>query len=66
MTGEQELAELTVKCNKIGDRRIGLYDTGLLPGARQAFSESLTFDNQPQPGNWRYWIDTVSATAKID
>ena len=66
ITGDQELDTLAVKCNTIGDRRVALYELNLPPGQSKAFDETVTFDNQPQPGNWRYWAETISATARLD
>ena len=66
LTGQLDLAALEVRCNTIGDRRFGLYGRNVAPGAAAEFSEPVTFDNQPNPGNWRVWIDTLSVTANID
>ena len=66
MTGELELSVLEVRCNKIGDRRLGIYDLDIAPASSKPFEENVTFDNQPAPGNWRHQIDVVSVTARID
>ena len=66
ISGELDLSVLDVRCNKIGDRRLGLYDLGIAPGGSKVFEENVVFDNQPAPGNWRYRVEVLSATARID
>ncbi len=66
VSGDLALEELKVRCNTIGDRRLALYNLGIAPGGTAAFHEPVTFDNQPDPGNWRYWVETVSVSARID
>ncbi len=65
-SGDIELAVLEVKCNTIGDRRVGLYDLDIAAGAAKPFQEKISFDNQPAPGNWRYRADVMSVTARIE
>ena len=64
--GDLDLSTLEVRCNTIGDRRVALYNLAVEPGGSSSFAETVTFDNQPNPGNWRYWVETISVTAKID
>jgi len=66
VTGDLDLSALDVRCNKIGDRRLGLYDLDIAPGGSRSFKENVTFDNQPAPGNWRHRVDVLSATARIE
>ncbi len=66
VTGDIDLAAMEVRCITIGDRRLALYDLGIEPAGSVPFAEDVTFDNQPKPGNWRYWVETISVTAKID
>ena len=66
VTGDLDLSALDVRCNKIGDRRLGLYDLDIAPGGSKSFRENVTFDNQPAPGNWRHRVDVLSATARIE
>lgn len=66
LTGDVELSVLEVRCNKIGDRRLGLYDLEIAPGSSKPFEENVSFDNQPAPGNWRHVADVLSVTARID
>lgn len=66
MNGDVELSVLEVRCNKIGDRRLGLYDLDIAPASAKPFEENVTFDSQPAPGNWRHQIDVLSVTARID
>ena len=64
--GDIEPSKMEVRCNKIGDRRVVLYDLNIAPGSSQAFKEVVTFDNQPAPGNWRHQIEPLSVTARIE
>ncbi len=66
IAGDIDLPTMEVKCVTIGDRRLALYDLGIAPAGSASFAETVTFDNQPKPGNWRYWVETISVTAKID
>lgn len=66
LKGDVDSAALEVRCNKIGDRRLGFYDLSIAPGGSHTFREGLTFDNQPNPGNWRHLIEPISVIAKID
>ena len=66
LNGDIELSVLEVRCNKIGDRRLGLYNLDIAAGGSKPFEENVTFDNQPAPGNWRHQIDIVSVTARIE
>ncbi|MDH3742628.1 MAG: hypothetical protein OER56_13630 [Hyphomicrobiales bacterium] len=65
-SGDIELSVLEVRCNKIGDRRLGLYNLEIAPGSAQPFEEKVVFDNQPAPGNWRHQVDVLSVTARIE
>ncbi|NNE23835.1 MAG: hypothetical protein HKN11_14620 [Rhizobiales bacterium] len=66
LTGDIALSVLEVRCNKIGDRRLGLYDLEIAPGSAKPFKEEVVFDNQPAPGNWRHTVDVLSVTARIE
>ncbi len=56
---------LAGNCTRIGTRSLGLNALDLKPGASLDAEQPITFPNQPEPRNPRYWIDvqTVTATA---
>ncbi len=64
-TGQANAAldELNRTCSRIGERNLGLYGLGISPGGAKAFTDSVNFNDQTEPRNWRYWItvDRVNA-----
>lgn len=59
------IEELSLICSKIGERSLGLYDLGLKPQENAPFSQPLTFANQGNAINWRYWIEVTRVVAQI-
>lgn len=67
-TTQQEITFQSLKsaCSVIGERSVGLYDLKIVPGSSKKFSETVQFNDQIEPRNWRSWInvDRVSAVAE--
>jgi hypothetical protein len=60
-----KIEDLSLICSRIGERSVGLYDLGLAPQARKPFSQPLTFPNQGNAINWRFWVDVRRVVAQI-
>lgn len=58
--------QLERRCALIGDRNVGFYDLRIDPGSSRPISDTITFDNQPEPRNWRYWADVARVDALIE
>ncbi len=58
--------ELERRCALIGERTTGFYNVNLKPSASADLQETVTFDNQPEPRNWRYWADVARVDALIE
>jgi hypothetical protein len=61
---EVKSEELSLICSKIGERSVGLYDLNLPPDQEKQFSQPLTFPNQGNALNWRFWVDVARVVAK--
>jgi hypothetical protein len=62
---EVKFEELSSICSKIGERSVGLYDLKLAPGSTKQFSQALTFANQGNARNWRFWVDVTRVVAQL-
>ena len=62
---ESKPDELSRTCSRIGERSLGLYAVGIAPGDSKSFEDTLSFNDQTEPRNWRYSIavDRVNALA---
>lgn len=62
---EVTLDGLRAACSRIGQRRVGFENIALQPGASHDDERIITFPNQTEASNPRYWIEvqTVSAAA---
>ena len=60
---QSDLKDLSRTCSRIGERNLGLYSVGIEPGGAKTFEDTLSFNDQTEPRNWRYWItvDRVNA-----
>jgi hypothetical protein len=56
-------AKLSANCARIGSRSIGLSELLLKAGESLVDKRTVTFPNQPEPRNPRYWLEVQSATA---
>ncbi len=55
--------KLTANCAVIGTRTVGFDSLGLKPAETYVGEQVITFPNQPEPRNPRYWIEVQSVTA---
>jgi hypothetical protein len=60
---EVDPGRLSANCTIIGRRSIDLDQLGLKPGQSTTDKRSITFPNQSEPRNPRYWLEVQSATA---
>ena len=63
---EVVIDQLERRCALIGERTAGFYGLGIQPGSSGSISDAVTFDNQPEPRNWRYWADVSRVDAVIE
>jgi hypothetical protein len=56
--------DLSLICSRIGERSVGLYDLDLPPLGTKKFSEPLTFPNQGEAINWRFWVEVARVVAQ--
>jgi hypothetical protein len=56
--------DLSLICSRIGERSVGLYDLDLPPQAQKNFSEPVTFPNQGEAINWRFWVAVARVVAQ--
>jgi hypothetical protein len=56
--------DLSLICSRIGERSVGLYDLDLPPQAQKKFSEPVTFPNQGEAINWRFWAAVARVVAQ--
>ena len=56
--------DLSLICSRIGERSVGLYDLDLPPQAEKRFSEPVTFPNQGEAINWRFWVAVARVVAQ--
>jgi hypothetical protein len=56
--------DLSLICSLIGERSVGIYDLDLPPQGARQFSEPLTFPNQGQAINWRFWVRVARVVAQ--
>jgi hypothetical protein len=56
--------DLSLICSRIGERSVGLYDLDLPPQAGTKFSEPVTFPNQGEAINWRFWVAVARVVAQ--
>jgi hypothetical protein len=56
--------DLSLICSRIGERSVGLYDLDLQPQAQRKFSEPVTFPNQGEAINWRFWVAVARVVAQ--
>jgi hypothetical protein len=56
--------DLSLICSRIGERSVGLYDLDLQPQAEKKFSEPVTFPNQGEAINWRFWVAVARVVAQ--
>lgn len=58
--------QLERSCSLIGERTVGFYGLDMAPGGVRSIGDAVTFDNQPEPRNWRYWADVARVDAVIE
>jgi hypothetical protein len=56
--------DLSLICSRIGERSVGLYDLDLPPQGQKKFSEPVTFPNQGEAINWRFWVAVARVVAQ--
>ena len=56
--------KLTANCAVIGTRTVGFGPLDLKPAESYRGEQVVTFPNQPEPRNPRYWIQVQTVTAK--
>jgi hypothetical protein len=56
--------DLSLVCSRIGERSVGLYDLDLPPQGAKKFSEAVTFANQGEAINWRFWVAVARVVAQ--
>ncbi|HKG73590.1 MAG TPA: hypothetical protein VKA79_05075 [Aestuariivirgaceae bacterium] len=56
--------ELSLICSRIGERSVGLYGLDLPPQAEKTFSEPVSFPNQGEAINWRFWVAVARVVAQ--
>lgn len=56
--------KLTANCTVIGTRTVGFDPLELKPSENYQGEQVVTFPNQPEPRNPRYWIQVQTVTAK--
>lgn len=56
--------ELSLICSRIGERSVGVYDLDLPPQGAKKFSEPVTFPNQGEAINWRFWVEVTRVVAQ--
>jgi hypothetical protein len=54
---------LSASCSQVGQRTVGLETIGLAPGAAQTIEQEITFPNQTEATNSRFWVDVQTVTA---
>ena len=59
-----KLEDLSLICSRIGERSVGLYDLDMPPQAQKKFSEPVTFPNQGEAINWRFWVAVARVVAQ--
>ena len=62
---ETQIDELELKCTTNGERTVGLYGLKLPPGGTKPFTQQITFIDQREPVNWRYWVDVDRVVADV-
>jgi hypothetical protein len=56
--------KLNANCTVIGTRTVGFDPLDLKPGGSYQGDQVVTFPNQPEPRNPRYWIEVQTVTAR--
>ena len=56
--------DLSLICSRIGERSVGLYDLDLPLQGGKNFSEPVTFPNQGEAINWRFWVAVARVVAQ--
>jgi hypothetical protein len=56
--------DLSLICSRIGERSVGLYGLDLPPQAEKKFSEPVSFPNQGEAINWRFWVAVARVVAQ--
>lgn len=57
--------QLDANCTVIGTRTVGFDPIQLKPAGNYQGEQIVTFPNQPEPRNPRYWIEVQTVTAKL-
>jgi hypothetical protein len=56
--------DLSLICSRIGERSVGLYDLDLPAQGMKNFTQPVTFPNQGEAINWRFWVEVARVVAQ--